>query len=58
MEHTTARNLSDEEVKHQAEALAAYLAKPGNRGGSWWLKSKDFGLADQLSILSILWEGE
>ncbi len=38
-------------ITHQAEALAAYLAKPGNRGATFWLDSKEFASGDRAAIL-------
>ena len=46
------REMSDEAVLHQAEALADYV----NRGGSAsrWLDSKDFTPADRAAVLVAL----
>jgi hypothetical protein len=48
------RELSDAAVLGQAEALASYLARPGNRGAKFWLDSKDFASGDRAAILVAL----
>jgi hypothetical protein len=52
------RELSDEAVQHEAEALRDYLRKPGNAGASRWLDSKDFSPADRVAILTALHDME
>jgi hypothetical protein len=46
------RELSDEAVQHIAEALAAYLAKPGNQGAAVWFTSKDLAPEDRVRVLT------
>ncbi len=46
--------LSPEAVQRQAEALAAYVAKLGNKGASFWLDSKDLSDEDRRAILVAL----
>jgi hypothetical protein len=48
------RELSDAAVLVQAQALASYLEKPGNRGAKFWLDSKDFAPADRAAVLVAL----
>ena len=48
------RELSPADVRHEAEALAGYLAKPGNRGASFWLTGKRFAPADRAAVLLAL----
>jgi len=50
------RELSDEDVKLQAEACWRYLRKPGSRGASFWCSSKGFGPADRAAVLMALGE--
>jgi hypothetical protein len=54
MDHTnrsTPRELSDEAVTREAEQLAAYASKPGNRGASFWLSTKGLTPADRAAVL-------
>lgn len=46
---TGARELSDVEVRRQAEALAAYVTRGGN--ASRWLSSKGLAPADRRAVL-------
>jgi hypothetical protein len=36
---------------HQAHALADYLRRPDNRGGSAWLDARDFAPGDRAAVL-------
>lgn len=49
-----ARELGDAQVREQALQLADYLAKPTNKGASFWFESKLFGAADRVAILIAL----
>lgn len=44
------RELSDAQVHSEAKQLAAYLAKPGNRGRTFWFDSKPFLPGDRGAI--------
>jgi len=48
------RELSASAVRHQAEQLAGYVAKPSSRGASFWLDSKGFAEADRAAIVQAL----
>lgn len=48
------RELSDGSIADQARALRDYLAKPGNRGASFWLDSKNLRFDDRAAVLSAL----
>ena len=50
----TGRDYSDETVRDLAEALAAYIRKPGNRGVSFILDSKGLCPADRAAVLLAL----
>jgi hypothetical protein len=39
-------------VRYEAAALRQYLAKPGNRGAWFWLRSKDFSPSERVRILT------
>ena len=51
---TTLRELSDEAVQHLAEAVRAYICKPGNRGAAFLLDSKGLRTADRRAVLLAL----
>ncbi|HVO12176.1 MAG TPA: hypothetical protein VMX54_15655 [Vicinamibacteria bacterium] len=46
--------MSASAVRHQAEQLAGYVAKPSSRGASFWLDSKGFAEADRAAIVQAL----
>ena len=48
------RDLDDEATRALAEGIAAYLAKPGNRGVSFLLDSKGLAPADRRAVLVAL----
>lgn len=48
------RELSDDDVRIQAEALQRYLAKRDNKGAEFWWASKGFEGADRAAILLAL----
>jgi hypothetical protein len=51
---TTLRELSDEAVQHLAEAVLAYIRKPGNHGAAFLLDSKGLRPADRHAALLAL----
>jgi hypothetical protein len=53
-QRSTLRELSDSAVLELARALAAYLAKPDNRGVAAVLDSKDLGPADRAAAFVAL----
>lgn len=53
-----AGELSRDDIERQAEALAAYLNKSGNRGAAEWFFSKDIAPADRAAILVALADPE
>jgi len=51
---STARELSDEAVRHLAEAVLAYVRKPGNLGAAFLVSSKGLRPADRRAVLRAL----
>lgn len=51
LDHDTTREFDDAAILELARALAAYLAKPNNRGAAFLLNSKGLRPADRVAIL-------
>lgn len=48
------RELSDDDVRREAQACRTYIGKPGSRGASWWVRSKGFSAEDASAIIRAL----